>query len=248
MTPDYHNQFVEYLSRHASQFLDRDECEKRVSAAERVLSEFLRENVDANFPGLYAVGDALFDNAEFYENIRRQIFSNPTWKQWNDASEQVLDKSLKYYAGFLRSRVYRGKEEVTTAPGEWETRVSLPTPALDEAALKEGALKQVTLTTHERNPELRAACIRHFGCVCQVCGMDFEEVYGEIGRGYIEVHHLFPVAGTEGEHLLNPIKELVTLCSNCHSMIHRGGTDWLHPLPLEKMQQIYRERQCQREK
>lgn len=52
-------------------------------------------------------------------------------------------------------------------------------------------------------------------------GMDFEKFYGEIGREFIEVHHLERIADTDGEHEIDPKTDMVPLCSNCHSMIHR---------------------------
>ena len=56
--------------------------------------------------------------------------------------------------------------------------------------------------------------------------MNFEQVYGELGKDYIEVHHLHPVS--QGERQVNPIEDLIPLCSNCHSMIHRleDVSDW----------------------
>jgi 5-methylcytosine-specific restriction protein A len=56
--------------------------------------------------------------------------------------------------------------------------------------------------------------------------MNFEDVYGEIGHQYIEVHHLYPVCNMGENYQFDPLDEergLVPLCSNCHSMIHRGG-------------------------
>ncbi|MGN5374851.1 HNH endonuclease [Sphingomonas hankookensis] len=56
--------------------------------------------------------------------------------------------------------------------------------------------------------------------VCEVCAFDFEATYGELGAGYIEVHHLKPV------HTLKPgskvkLSDLALLCANCHRMAHR---------------------------
>ena len=56
--------------------------------------------------------------------------------------------------------------------------------------------------------------------------MNFEQTYGELGKDFIEVHHLHPVS--QGERKVNPIEDLIPLCSNCHSMIHRQEdvSDW----------------------
>lgn len=55
---------------------------------------------------------------------------------------------------------------------------------------------------------------------CEACAFDFEEAYGELGDGYIEVHHLKPVhLMKQGER--TKLKDLALLCSNCHRMAHR---------------------------
>ena len=51
--------------------------------------------------------------------------------------------------------------------------------------------------------------------------IDFEKVYGLIGRGYIEVHHVESVARLAPGTILDPGTDLVPLCSNCHSMAHK---------------------------
>lgn len=90
----------------------------------------------------------------------------------------------------------------------------------------EGKKYEASVTRYERDRGNRKACIAHYGYVCQVCGMNFEQAYGELGNNYIEVHHLHPVA--QGERKVDPIKDLIPLCSNCHSMIHRQEdvSDW----------------------
>lgn len=55
---------------------------------------------------------------------------------------------------------------------------------------------------------------------CEICGFDFEKVYGSIGSGFIEAHHLKPISMMkDGEKTL--LEDIVLLCSNCHSMVHR---------------------------
>lgn len=61
--------------------------------------------------------------------------------------------------------------------------------------------------------------IESFNCEC--CGFDFEEKYGDLGKGFIEAHHKIPVAELNGEVQIT-IKDLAALCSNCHRMIHRN--------------------------
>ncbi len=85
----------------------------------------------------------------------------------------------------------------------------------------EGAKKEIIVNRYERNREAREKCIAAHGCKCAVCGMNFEEVYGPIGRGFIHVHHKVPLSSIGKEYELDPIKDLVPVCPNCHAMLHR---------------------------
>jgi 5-methylcytosine-specific restriction protein A len=85
-----------------------------------------------------------------------------------------------------------------------------------------GAVRSITINIYERNPKARAACIKHHGVTCCVCGMNFEERYGEVGIGFINVHHLVPVSMLQGNYELDPVKDLRPVCPNCHAMLHKG--------------------------
>lgn len=87
---------------------------------------------------------------------------------------------------------------------------------------KEGRKVQYYTTKYERSLKNRTDAIRIHGTTCMACGFDFEKVYGERGRGFIEVHHLKPLFSRNEEIVVNPETDLVCLCSNCHRMIHRN--------------------------
>jgi 5-methylcytosine-specific restriction protein A len=56
-----------------------------------------------------------------------------------------------------------------------------------------------------------------------VCGFDFEEFYGDIGIGYIEVHHIKPLNEISKEYIVDPFNDLRPICPNCHSMLHKAN-------------------------
>jgi 5-methylcytosine-specific restriction protein A len=89
------------------------------------------------------------------------------------------------------------------------------------SGMPEGALMKILVNRYERSPANRAACIAHFGTICQACGFDFLKVYGELGEGFVEVHHRIPVSLMGPDYFVNPVSDLVPLCSNCHSMVHK---------------------------
>lgn len=89
--------------------------------------------------------------------------------------------------------------------------------------LPEGAKKQITVNAYERNPKARKKCIQNYGFKCSVCEFDFEEVYGEIGKEYIHVHHLKSLSEISEEYEVDPINDLRPVCPNCHSMLHKAN-------------------------
>ena len=102
---------------------------------------------------------------------------------------------------------------------------------------REGERRTVTVNAYERDSEARAACLRHYGTyVCQICGFDFAKVYGSIGREFIHVHHLRPVAvlGHNGGDIIDPVIDLLPVCPNCHAMLHTRKPEPLTPEELKQ--------------
>lgn len=90
----------------------------------------------------------------------------------------------------------------------------------DQRSFVEGATKQVLVNQYERDVAARSACIKHWKPICYVCGFDFHKTYGEMGLGFIHVHHLIDIASIGKEYQVNPRKDLRPVCPNCHAMLH----------------------------
>ena len=75
----------------------------------------------------------------------------------------------------------------------------------------------------ERDPKLAQKCKERDQYKCQVCGFHFEEKYGPLGKDFAEAHHIVPLATLEGE-VQTSLDDLVTVCANCHRMLHRMAT------------------------
>jgi len=84
----------------------------------------------------------------------------------------------------------------------------------------EGASKLIMVNAYERNSQARNACIEHYGAECSICGFIFQEKYGEIGKGFIHVHHIKPLGEIGAEYHVDPITDLRPVCPNCHAMLH----------------------------
>jgi 5-methylcytosine-specific restriction protein A len=84
------------------------------------------------------------------------------------------------------------------------------------------AVNTVEVSRYEQDPDARRMCLAFHGTACAACGFSFEAAYGDLGTGFIDVHHIAPPAMLEGGYQLDPVADLVPLCPNCHAMIHRA--------------------------
>ena len=101
---------------------------------------------------------------------------------------------------------------------------------------EEGAVSYRLHKEYERNALARAECLKLKGYSCHICGMNFERTYGNIGKGFIEVHHVEFLSKSKGTVRKTDIAEhLIPVCSNCHSMLHRKiDSCYLQPEELKQ--------------
>jgi hypothetical protein len=117
-----------------------------------------------------------------------------------------------------------------------------PFPQVDpEEEFREGQRKLRIHHDIERNTKAirqkKALMLAENGCLkCEVCGFDFVETYGEIGKGFAECHHRTPIH-TLIEVSTITLDQLAIVCSNCHRMLHRPPyliTEQLRDLRFER--------------
>jgi 5-methylcytosine-specific restriction protein A len=125
----------------------------------------------------------------------------------------------------LREAAERGEFAALTDPAEDEDL------AAPEADWYSGATSAVNVIPGCANGRSRRWSGPGSHCFCEAGGFNFERIYGDRGRGFIECHHVVPlhVAGTR----VNSTADLALLCANCHRMIHRSP--WLSPAELRAM-------------
>lgn len=104
----------------------------------------------------------------------------------------------------------------------------------DQAIQTEGTPQEIRSIRYERNPRNRELCLHMKGYTCAICGMNFYETYGMIGKDFIEVHHTTPVSEMDENFVLDIERDLVPLCPNCHSMVHRRKP----PFSISEMKNI----------
>lgn len=87
----------------------------------------------------------------------------------------------------------------------------------------------------ERNSSISKKVKQAKGYKCEGCGFKFISKYGELGKDFIEAHHLTPISSLNiGNTKINIMDDFAVLCSNCHSMIHRLS----NPSDLNQLKKI----------
>jgi 5-methylcytosine-specific restriction protein A len=141
---------------------------------------------------------------------------NATYQYWH---------VLAYGQPDGRQFVWQLRPELVEALHQLRLLTAKELPLAEEvsgaAELFEGAKRQVFVNAFERNTTARQLCVRHYGARCQVCGFDFESVYGAIGAGFIHVHHLRELSEIGSAYKVDPVQDLRPVCPNCHAMLHR---------------------------
>lgn len=156
-------------------------------------------------------------------NQTRIMYNSDLSKVFNSKYPNVLEthkfpelrftkiNNTTYQLDFLTSN-----ETIEEKPVEVDTLESIvPAPGN-----KEGRKILYYTTKYERNSANRKRAIAKHGTRCMACGFNFEEVYGEQGRGIIDVHHVKPLYDLNMEVEINPETDLICLCPNCHRMVH----------------------------
>jgi 5-methylcytosine-specific restriction protein A len=127
--------------------------------------------------------------------------------------------SLNFLIG-IGGNWYASDKEIWYASDK-EIGSNIPEEVITPEHYFEGTSKKISVNTYERNAEARKKCIQHYGCVCAVCSFNFQKFYGSIGENYIHVHHIVPLSKIKEEYRLDPIKDLIPVCPNCHAIIHK---------------------------
>ena len=127
-----------------------------------------------------------------------------------------LDKELSDYI----NSCFETTNEIPNLTEEYSPCM-LGTDEEIDSLLSEGRITRVYVNRYERSSEARNKCLELNGYKCKICGFDFESVYGELGKGFIHVHHKVPLSEINDEYHVDYKNDLIPVCPNCHAMLHR---------------------------
>jgi len=135
-------------------------------------------------------------------------------KEWNDF-HLSLTQPLKENDDTVETFIDMGIKCITLM------NTILPLETIEKTGYEEGAISEVKHTFYERNIKNRKIALDHHGNACKICNFRTDEKYGKDHKDIIEVHHVVPVSEMGRGYLVDPRKDLVPLCPNCHSLVHK---------------------------
>ena len=183
-------------------------------------------------------------DSKFSQKVRNLMGSHYGRNHMSDYTKKnsrkyftLTEKGLKYIEANLEFLQYLFKNSF-----EYSRAIELSSDVLNSKKSKkvliydeddiitEGKISTKTAVVKERSQKLRKAAIEYYTkdekIICSVCGFDFKKTYGNLGDGYIQMHHENPIYqysddGFE-EYISEAIKNMKPLCANCHCMVHRN--------------------------
>lgn len=183
----------------------------------------------ANFRNANSVSMKLSNFMRFdpeYKGKGLQRGSNLEAQIWK---EFVLNKeTLEKIAIAIRENY--SFSDISSPPAEYELD--------DDEEANEGRVLTRVHQARERNKKIvnqkKTKVLKETGAlICEACGFNFVEKYGEIGVGFAECHHIKPVSELKiGEK--TKLSDLSIVCANCHRILHRQKP-WLSLLELKNL-------------
>ncbi len=162
-----------------------------------------------------------------HENVIRDIENS--FYIWADRIGKLFlieklknrDKANKPFELYVYKDVLDGLLAVSTENGlQTIHEKEHETQSLSQALFDEGHEKEISVEIRARNSKLVEEAKKVHGTTCKVCEFNFGQFYGELGEGFIEMHHLYPIS--KGKRV-SSVHDLIPVCANCHRMLHKGG-------------------------
>lgn len=223
---EVHKEFRKYLRTTESEKGAR--LNELINATENALPALIREHIRPDFGCIYD---------DFY-SVEELLSISSFIKSHDDIlagrNGHISSKAIEAYIRFYATKLGIDLSEVQLP------EIEVPTEQDDEENEKqrmEGRMTEAKVLRRQRNRYARQKCLEDSGYTCYVCGFNFEKVYGDIGKNFLEVHHTKPLATYDDEHPI-PQSELCALCSNCHSMVHRKK----EVMDVDELKRMFEER------
>lgn len=204
-----HKEFRKYL--RIQEGIKGNMLNTLINATEKSLPALIREHMNKDF-------ECIYDDVYTIEELLTLSIKLKSDDEILVAHAGYISlKALEAYIRFYANKIGVGLSAIQIS----ETESGNNNSGNDiEHHMVEGRIMEDKVLRRVRNSAARQKCLEDSGYTCYVCGFNFEKTYGAIGKEFLEVHHIKPLATYDDEHIVLQ-SDLCALCSNCHSMVHR---------------------------
>ena len=120
---------------------------------------------------------------------------------------------------------------------------TITSQVIQEMYEESGIGKKILVNKYERNAQARNRCLELYGSQCLICGFESDRIYGEEFKDKIEVHHIVPINEIPSDYQVDPEKDLIPVCPNCHMILHTQMKNGEYPT-IEYLINILRSKRC----
>lgn len=227
--------------QHAIKYLDKSALLHRETGIPKDIAPYFRldETIGRNKRSI----TLLYNDVAYEATLQMD-----TMKRFKLLWKKDFGSRLEYkFSTFVRLYEENKKEEIATLqapllrfhvtdePHTYEVEMLNINIEEEQAVFEEGRPMQYFITRYERLSVVREAALELHGYDCKACQFNFEKTYGELGKNYIEIHHVNPLSRVKEKHEIDPATDVVPLCANCHRMVHRQPS---HVLSIEELKEI----------
>jgi 5-methylcytosine-specific restriction protein A len=203
-----------------------------------------RGSIDGKNPNIIELSKILNSLPLFYNKPDEEKFRNPNgvtlklsnflpfdpdYKGKGMTGGSKLDKEVFYEFLHKQDELKAIASEIKKIIADDDLKSKISTIEEDEVTYNDSVLEgQVLYKLHkvrERNREIvtrkKEQALSLFGkLTCEACIFVFEDFYGDIGKNFIECHHLTPLSKFKADSKTT-LDSLCLVCSNCHRMLHK---------------------------
>ncbi len=217
---------------------NRELCERSYELGRRVfnnevsMKSSVKELTDLGMnPATAAISIRLYGHLRNGEGFKRahsidvaEYYLNRIFEENGATGLEIAIRSMNQHLDYYESTVgsAKGRRDIVNKFTDkiLQAEFEYPEEVRTDRQYSEGALKTIQVNAYERNIKARQECLKINGASCFVCGFNFEKVYGDIGKGYIHIHHKVDISCVGREYVVDPAKDMVPVCPNCHAMLH----------------------------
>lgn len=214
---------------------------------EKVVCICLNPDKNPKAPWVILVGNGVDIKANAETLINQQVESLPCFiKKGSNSWVYYANVKVATYSSDIeiieKLSAEAGRTDVTMViwleDADLNSSTLLPEELTESEKFSEGSQKSVIVNRYERDNKARHICLSIHGYECKACNINLESIYGPIAKQFIHVHHRTPISEVGPKYEVDPVVDLVPLCPNCHSIVHRKNP----PLTVEQLRELLKSR------